>query len=1471
MRPLLVAAGAWPSVPPRHRAIAFVEARAVAADGAATTTRWTGGDDGSIVRWETKTGDADPGEPVVPVAFLGGHSGRVTALAVSEEDGLLLSGDDDGVVCAWDTRTNACVARREVFSEPSSCAVVSIAVVVEKKNDVGDVGDDALETRDARRVARAISESNVVRALEPRTLSFMHQTGSSDDTVVQTNDERVVRSFENADDAFAPDEPDVVVAPRTNVANACPFDPDASLAEAWRRAFAEPGLQNENENENENETFSKHAYADVRRATSCRLLRGPRGVFRALAVGLDDGDVRVERLVSPPRGGGETGETGVPYARGGKQAVENSVERGDDSDETVSRDLERSAAAIPRRFGTTTTSAVVGGLLVTGSADGSVSFWDFSLKKKEEATARHEPSLVASLAHHACGVRAVAALPMAVEDAFASDADDARGGTRGNRTGNRRLGISVDGEGVVGVFSVTYARRDARGGVAKRARCEMLLRPRIDLRLTRDDVRRRTEPVDGVDGSDSEVPSSDDETREGNGFLQKAGVDDDVRLADVRLVWDARRGVLTALRGFRAKRTRGSRSSRSVAPYAVAYDILGNTVERSLEDDAALAFFAEARRRTGAAEMRVGDARGDVGWETNADASDDASDDTSDEFFGFERERRAGSVARARVVDVVALLTRASRADEDHDDDDETRTVCSVASALHAWGRDEEADRAASDAFGVRCRSMPPFNAVLGEGNAVTVSVPVSGARHTLANDILSREWRDPRSDAERAVAVAACAARLAFVAARRFSRRDEDLKTRCSGDEGGDTKADEKADSERRTLERLHAAVARLSTSRTFTTPEHLAAFASLRHSPCVPIQDAAKALFRANVEDVEDVDTSASVVDARCDLSHQVLESARAAVAAAEASLASEADAVRHLRAGAGPEACRGASRKAKALAEEAVRLAAPVVVAAARRVYSARDAKQKKTSEKTSEKKSVSNLVRALVALLAAPHAVLVADAASLLAEGVDLNGWSNALSETELVSLQTETFALADAFGGIGGLFAHSSSRSFVASRATETIAARDATHALLATLASERPASFVAHLARRLARAPAESPAHMAAFLALASVAREKPHALERDLDAVAAVVATASSASTPALRKACRAGARALAADLAQHSGRAAYFGGKARDAERLAVVAEEGDARTRRVFSIHVYDLVVGAKVRTLREEDDEDVAAADESGAAAAAAASVMHAANELSGAFSGFSLGALASSSASEPPETKQSRNSHQTVRRSVDVIPSPDDADGNQRYAAAAAAAAMVIAAKHSSTSRRSTPRASPRASPRVSLSSMSSPRRDDREVFLGSTRTPMFALAFDDEGARLAGYRDAKRASRVRVWHVSPTSLFSRPTAFANLASLGARVSGAVAGAAGASQGGVSSAGFVAVVGCAESFLCGDTAEMAERTFQDGGTDDAQREEVRPLKKREGTAEPPRVTLEWRGGAAVVLRRGNVEAAFGVKA
>jgi hypothetical protein len=246
--------------------------------------------------------------------------------------------------------------------------------------------------------------------------------------------------------------------------------------------------------------------------------------------------------------------------------------------------------------------------------------------------------------------------------------------------------------------------------------------------------------------------------------------------------------------------------------------------------------------------------------------------------------------------------------------------------------------------------------------------------------------------------------------------------------------------------------------------------------------------------------------------------------------------------------------------------------------------------------------------------------------------------------------------------------------------------------------------------------------------------------------------------------------------------------------------------------------------------------------------------------------------------------------------VDVIPSPDPSDGNQQYAAAAAAAAMALAAnqnhhtaRRGHASRRGSPRASPRASPRVS-SNFSSPKSVETKLATRLIATdatvdaqkaegalPAFALAFDDDGSRLAGYRDAKSASRVRVWHVAPSSLFSRPSAFANLTSFGARVSGAVAGAAGASGiGGVGipipSAGFVSV-GCAESFPCGDTAAMDDVLFgTDGNVNDASRN--RASSARSQTIGPHKssrsVSLEWRGGSAVVLRRGNVEAAFGVK-
>ena len=1493
MRPLLVAAGAWPSVPPRHRATAFVEAREVAADGAATTTRWTGGDDGSIVRWETRMGDADTGAPVVPVAFLGGHSGRVTALAVSETDNVLLSGDDDGVVCAWDTRTNACVARRDVSCERISCAVDAVDI------------DDGADT--SPRVAR-VRAGDVSRALDPRTLR-----------VIETSAERARRDGDSATRARSDGGDFAKASPNAFGARvAVPFDPDASLAAAWRAAAAP--AREKRAREDDGRLVSDPADVSAR-ATSCRLLRGA-GVRGALAVGLEDGDVRVER----------------PFARA--SLAEASL-------------AEASLATRPRRArGTVTSSATVGGLLVTGSACGSVSFWDVSAarvetrigdptatttearslaegcrlreaEEEQDATASFAPSLVASLAHHARGVRAVAALPMASEDVFASDAVEPRVG--GNRTGSRRLGISVDGEGVVGVFSVTGAILGGRANqgphLSKRVRCEMLLRPR----LAHSAGSAAVAPT-GPAAAAADDDEDDDSAREDV-------LGDAQRDADVRLVWDPSLGVLTALRSFRA---RGGGFARD----AVAYDVPGGTIERSLEGSAALALFAEARRSAGAAELRVGWA--ETGWTT---PSRDAEKRKRAGPASIESERVAGRVARARVVDVVALLEWRGVPSDD------ARAIRRLAAAMHAWGRDDEADEAATDAFrrddgvaattssrrdddGAR-RAAPPFaaravHAVVGVGDAVSLAAPTGrdGSGTT-----------DPHADAERAVAVAACAARLAFVAAKRVSGVPgvpgvSGVSGPGSAAAGTDAATDagtETNDVVSSSLGSLHEAVARLSTSRTFTRPEHLAAFARLRHSPCVPIRDAARALFRANATAPTRDAASGGGEEVSSTRSDRTLaESARAAVAAAEASAARAADAATHVRSRRRLES-EGASRNAEALAEEAVDLSMPAVVAAATRVARADAPNGDLEHARTAE------IARALLVLLAAPSAVIVADAASLLAEGIESHGWARALRVSEQDAALAAAFGLAEALGSVGG------AGGGVPSAATERMTARHATGALMRALAADRPWAFVAHLASRLeSPASAESPAHMSAFLALAEVARENPRALERHLDAVAAVVAAASgSAATPALRKTCRAGARALATDLAQHSGRVAYFVSRSRDVERLAVAVEGaadeaglpargGGGAASRFRAIHVYDLVVGAKARVLTEDDDEDVATAGESAAAAAAAASVMHAANELSVAFSA-TLGALALPAvAGTPPPRRRgadsatdaglsnttvsrarvghgetardgvvssssrsspTRGSPTTpVRRSVDVVPSPDTSDGHQQYAAAAAAAAMALAANgpngaKARGSRRSTPRASPRASPRVSCDA-SSPRSalsreetgrggdDDASRREARKRTPLpaFALAFDDEGARLAGYRDAERASRVRVWHVSSASLFSRSSAFANVLSLGARVSGAVAGATGASGvGGTRTAGFATTVGCAESFLCGDTAAMTEAVLADGvsSSGDASRR-TRDRSSPRRVASLPGVSLEWRGRDAVVLRRGTVEAAFGVK-
>ena len=128
MRPPVVAFGAWPSRPPAH-VVTSATASGVA-DGDAQL--WTGGEDGGIVQWrvpgpeeaeEAGSDDLDSAGPT-PVAFLSGHTDRVSALCAVGD--VVVSAGDDGVVCAWSIAKGAsrCVARRAMGGE--GCRVTAL-------------------------------------------------------------------------------------------------------------------------------------------------------------------------------------------------------------------------------------------------------------------------------------------------------------------------------------------------------------------------------------------------------------------------------------------------------------------------------------------------------------------------------------------------------------------------------------------------------------------------------------------------------------------------------------------------------------------------------------------------------------------------------------------------------------------------------------------------------------------------------------------------------------------------------------------------------------------------------------------------------------------------------------------------------------------------------------------------------------------------------------------------------------------------------------------------------------------------------------------------------------------------------------------------------------------------------------------------------------------------------------------------
>ena len=135
MAPLVVAAGAWPSAPPRHVVVASVAAPL----GADATTLWTGADDGGVVRWVARRDDRRAFLHPSATAFLSGHTRRVNALAhvpsagddskpaSPASPGVVMSAGEDGVACAWRVDTGACVARRALGED--GCAIRSLALL----------------------------------------------------------------------------------------------------------------------------------------------------------------------------------------------------------------------------------------------------------------------------------------------------------------------------------------------------------------------------------------------------------------------------------------------------------------------------------------------------------------------------------------------------------------------------------------------------------------------------------------------------------------------------------------------------------------------------------------------------------------------------------------------------------------------------------------------------------------------------------------------------------------------------------------------------------------------------------------------------------------------------------------------------------------------------------------------------------------------------------------------------------------------------------------------------------------------------------------------------------------------------------------------------------------------------------------------------------------------------------------------
>jgi len=1506
---------------------------------------WTGGEDGGIVQWrvpgpsrsEEAGADASDDRDPTPVAFLSGHTDRVSALCAVGD--VVVSAGDDGVVCAWSIAKGAsrCVARRAMGGE--GCRVTALCEM--RSSTRGGVRCVA-----AACAACGPNGAPTIALLNPRTLAPVNVDGAATLSAPSDASHGVPISLACRKPKLAT-KTTTTTTPRSSTPGGCEWEWEGDLVardasgreSAWggpgrrrdddarggelsrgcegrARTAADPSEEDdaglarlgvrssrvrtpssapekekrEEEEEEEDveeglaattdddeetvhETPTSTAVVLLEVSTPGRASDVEIEVTRDATVTVSalasDGRTRTRRRASlsaswfpgesppgesppgesPPPGQQRAGSaTATCFVGGGSLAPSRVVAGCDDGDLVIGTlpgggdgDSPSSSFTIERAHaGAVTRATEAAGLLVTGGNDGVVRVWSL------DQTPTGRPELRASLRYHSFAVTQIIPAPVgfgcvaprpANRDEFPRRLHTSAGVHTG---GKDRFVFTVDASGALGLVDVELGR------------CEVF--------------------IPGVAGHPRRGPGSCE------------------RLAELLL--DVGRGAL-ALR-YEGTHDRTFNRVR-------VWDLFGGGVmDRDVVGGGAAAL-ASALRST----CHRASARGYPAWSPPLLHGDDVKISTA-----VSRPPVNGDWTQPGAPYVIANaahLLNACRAivkkhsagrvgigtvDEDGGVDGEAaRALRMVAAAAgHAWGVDDSADAAASRALRAPSPRTPrapggdeassgsgvrTTRAAVGAGGAVTISAPRGDAQKDLG--VWGRE-----AATLRALALEACAASL------------HEMAPAGGGGEGDRDRGD-------------------LALVRAFNAsvhPLHLPTLASLYASPSADVRAAARSLLSNACNARAGRPAHALPAIFRETPSEALRECPKASGLEAWGAFEDAFDD------DAGLEVFRDPSRDADS-SRLAPRGCLGACVAAAACL----------ANPPPGTHPALHALVApALLELMRSCERVSLAGAAALmLGEGVERIGWGMGepgggfLEETLREACDT-TEALANPSGieprgtspsprpsvtGVTGVTSPrmkgrsprasadwtdrrsprspgspvGSSRSPYSGGAArngpagipsaprrhpvgtpaERATARDAIDSLLFAAARSNPASFATFLSARIQTAPPTSSSHVVALAALARVARESPHPRELLAPHVHALMNAVLAALNPAnasLRRNCLVAATAVVAELARRLPNVTYH----RATSRLAV-GIDSPAPSGGTVAI-VYDLALAATWRTLVDRDDHPAEEARRfidgfgagfghmwatgSGTSDAGAESPRSQRTSGDGWWSPFKDlgrgrrggrrssggdggggdggdggggGALVSDSPTSP-EARTAR-----AHAAMAAIPVPETPE--QRYAAAAAAAATAMTAhradpprKSFEGSRRSFQSTSPPVTPLT-------PDDDD-----DSARIEV--MAWDEKGERLAAYLD--RRSVVRVWNVASNSVW-RPTSLFTRAPQG-----------------VAHGGDASAVGYSHSVRC-----VVPSDETSGGSNENDDERV----ARE------RTSLAWRDDKTVTLRRGGIDASFGV--